>query len=121
MDGLSANEKQTGIIYAYLKKILSLSKQFKTNRFIFAVDSRKSKRREIYQQYKRKRTEQQTPEDKELNKIAFAQSDDLMNNILPSLGFKNIISLDGYEADDIIGKALNNQDRFIIASLDNDL
>lgn len=121
MEGLSADERKTGIIYAYIKFILSLSNKFKTNKFVFAVDSRKSKRREIYPQYKKKRYLDQTEEDKELNRLAFAQSDELMNEILPNLGFKNIIHLEGYEADDIIGKAINPNDEFIIISLDNDL
>lgn len=121
MNDLSVNEKQTGIIYAYLKKILELSNKFNTNKFVFALDSRKSKRREIYPDYKKKRTEDQTEEDRELNALAFAQSDDLMDNILPLLGFKNFPKLIGFEADDIIAKVLNNKDKFIVVSLDNDL
>ena len=121
MKDLSVNEKQTGIIYAYLKKILELSNKFKTNKFVFALDSRKSKRREIYPDYKKKRTEDQTEEDRELNALAFAQSDDLMDNILPSLGFKNFPKLIGFEADDIIAQSLNKKYKFIVVSLDNDL
>jgi len=121
MKDLSTGEKQTGIIYAYLKKILELSNKFKTNKFVFALDSRKSKRREIYPDYKKKRTEDQTEEDRLLNILAFAQSDDLMDNILPSLGFKNFIKLIGFEADDIIAQSLNKKYKFIVVSLDNDL
>ncbi len=121
MEGLSADERKTGVIYAYIKFILFLSNKFKTNKFVFAIDSRKSKRREIYPQYKKKRYLEQTEEDKELTNIAFKQSDKLINEILPDLGFKNTIMCEGYEADDIIGKVINKTDNFIIISLDNDL
>lgn len=122
MKGLSYKEKETGIIYAFLNKIISLAKHFKTNKFVFALDSRKSLRRDIYPGYKKKRHEDKTPEDIELNKLAFEQYDELKDKILPYLGFENLFMEEGFEGDDIFASCImNNEGNFVMVASDKDL
>lgn len=122
MKDLSSEEQETGVIFGFLNKIISLGKNLKSNKFVFALDSRDSLRREIYPTYKKKRKDDLTEEEKELNAKTFAQGDLLTEEILPFLGFKNIYRQDFYEGDDIIGSCvLNNHDDIILVASDGDL
>ena len=101
---LSYNGRETGIIFGFLKNILSLAKKFKTDKFIFCWDSPISHRKKIYPDYKKKRREQkdQSLEDKIARKSILFQRKELSDNILPALGFKNNFVQDGFEGDDIL-------------------
>lgn len=120
LSGLSHNEKQTGVIFGFLKTLLMLSQTLKSNKFIFAWDSSKSLRRDIYPNYK-KREEITDPEKIELEKISRPQFAILRRYILPKMGFNNNFYLNGYEADDIIASVIMDSDNSIIVSSDNDL
>lgn len=120
---LSFGGSSTGIIYGFLKKLISLSREIKPDQIVFAWDSKKSLRKKIYPNYKKKRQDK-TEKEKQLNEIAFTQFELLEKDILPKLGFKNIFSLEGYEADDIIGEVVNTTPNYIhkvIVSRDNDM
>lgn len=109
-------------MFGFLKQILSLSKKFETNKFIFTWDSRKSFRKDIYPTYKENRRKEQTPEEEQLYKIAFKQFHELRMKVLPKLGFKNNFIQTGLEADDIIAVVTQNHtNEFIIISADHDL
>jgi len=120
LKGLSHNEKQTGVIFGFLKTLLMLSQMLKSNKFIFAWDSSKSIRREIYPNYK-KREISDDPEKIELEKISRPQFAILRRHILPKIGFINNFYLEGYEADDIIASVVLENEDSIIVSSDNDL
>ena len=120
--GLSYQEKLVGVVFGFLRQILSIAKRFDTNQFIFCWDSHSRKRAQIYASYKANRHKDLTEEEKELNAIAYAQFDELRTTILPKLGFRNNFIAEGYEADDIIARIIkDNSYNFVIVSTDNDL
>ena len=118
---LSHDGSPTGVIYGFLIKILTLARDFKTNKFVFAWDSGKSFRRGIYPEYKNKDIEYSAEEVEEL-RHAKHQFADLRIDVLPRLGFKNIFIQTGLEADDIIASVvMNNEGNKIVVSDDRDL
>lgn len=123
LSGLSNEEIKTGIIFGIANYILQLGDKFNTNRFVFVFDSKTSDRRKIYPEYKIKRRKvEKTPEEEMIFKESFRQLDELKNEVLLSLGFKNVFWQEGKEADDIISKlSASNEHNFIIISNDNDL
>jgi len=122
MGDLSFEERKVGILFGFLRQILSIAKRFDTNQFIFCWDSRSRKRTQICPAYKANRHKELTKEEEELNTISYAQFDTLRTEILPKLGFKNNFIAEGYEADDIIAKVVkDNGYNFVIVSTDNDL
>lgn len=121
MGSLSSKEMPTGVIFSFLNTILSLAKLFKSKDFIFTFDSRRSLRKRIYSEYKSNRTEQPY-EIQELIKAMHPQREALQKEILPALGFKNIFSQSGLEADDIISVIVKDYDEdFVVISEDSDL
>lgn len=123
MGSLSWQEKKVGVIFGFLRQILSLAKLFKTNNFVFAWDSRQSLRMETFPDYKKSRRHKKSPEEEELDVIAYAQFDALRREILPDIGFVNNYMQEGYEADDIIASVVrsNPVDEISIVSTDEDL
>lgn len=119
---MSTEFYDTGVIYGFLKKMLEISKTFQTNQFLFAFDSKYSKRKEIYPEYKAKR-KQDIPEDiKLLNEKCYKQLLQLRTQVLPQIGFKNIFQVKGYEADDIIALLVKKyRDDYVVYSGDADL
>ncbi len=119
---LSTEYHDTGVIYGFLKKMLEIAKTFNTCHFIFTFDSKHSKRKEIYPEYKARRKDTLTEEMKELNVKCYKQLFQLRKEILPYIGFKNIFQVKGYEADDIIAYIVKNFiDDYIVYSGDADL
>lgn len=124
MGRLSYDGMETGIIYGFLKKVLSLAKQFKTNRFIFCWDHSKSYRSIVYPNYKKKRRLHLTPEEKDDRDVMLSQSMELQWKLLSTMGFMNSCIQSGYEADDLIGYwvyKLHGQYDLIVVSPDSDL
>lgn len=119
--GLSHNEMKTEVIFSFMNQIYSLAQYFNTNKFVFVWDSRESKRRKMYPDYK-KRKQEKTPEEIEFDNLTLPQFDKIRCEVLPALGFNNIFMQNGYEADDIIATiVMQHKDRFTIISRDNDL
>lgn len=114
---LSYQDTDTGVIYGFLRKVLFLAKELNPKMFLFAWDSRESKRREIYPDYKGNRKEK-----KEEFETVFKQATLLKEEILPKIGFENNFQQEGYEADDIIAKfCLHTNGTIYIVSTDQDL
>jgi DNA polymerase-1 len=122
-EGLSYHGDRTEIIFGVLKDILSLAKTFETSELVFCWDSKESKRRELFKDYKSNRHRNKSDEDHKADMIAFKQFDILRKSVLPWLGFSNVFYLDGYEGDDLIASVvMNNQDvTNVVISSDNDL
>jgi len=121
---LSFDEMKTEIIFNFLNQILELSIKFETDSFIFAWDSRKSKRAKLYPNYKWKRKEDKTEEEIQFNRMAYEQFHRLRREVLPALGFKNNFIQTGLEADDIIASICEQEygrHNSVIISRDNDL
>lgn len=122
---LSHEERGTGVVFGFINRVLSVAQEFKCRDFIFAWESpgrETLKRKVLYPGYKEKGGER-TPEEEELNNIAFPQFRELLFNALPDLGFKGQHWVPGYEADDVIAQVVkdNPRDEFIIVSRDEDL
>jgi len=130
---LSFEEMKTEIIFNFLNQVMSLAKRFETNYFAFCWDSRKSFRRDLYPDYKYKRKEDKTQEEKKFDSLAYTQFHRLRREVLPALGFKNNFIQTGLEADDIIASITRdiysrivintnpNRKDITIISRDNDL
>jgi len=115
------NDQDTNIIYGFLNQIKKLVHDFKTNKLVFCFDSPKSYRRLEYSGYKL-RDENKTPQEKENIKMAKLQFVELEEKILPAMGFKNIYSQPGYEADDLIAELCYRfPDDYIIITGDEDM
>lgn len=121
LKGLSTKEMQTGVSFGFLNTVLSLAERFHTNEFIFCFDSKRSVRKRIYPEYKANRKDPD-PEIKELISMMHPQREALQKEILPAIGFQNIFSQSGYEADDLIASIVMGFDEdFVVISRDNDL
>ena len=119
MPKLYSGDQGTGILFGFTRYLLALQKEFHFDQFIFCFDSRNSKRKEIYSEYKAQRNNFD-----ETRTLVYSQFDIIKNEILPKIGFKNLFETDGLEADDIIGslcESKNPDDEYIIISRDQDL
>ena len=123
MGDLSWNQKKVGVMFGVVRDILTLAKLFESNEFVFAWDSRSSRREKIFPEYKFQRRKEKTPEEEELDAIAYTQFDKLRTDIIPTMGFKNSFVQEGFEADDIIASLVlsNAGDTIHIISTDEDL
>jgi len=117
---LSYSEQKVGIVFGFLRKMLSISKTFDTPNFIFCWDSKKNKRKEIYPSYKTRSPISQ--EDYTFEKFAYKQFNELRMYTIPKFGFKNSFIQTGLEADDIMAIiSLTYDMEFVIVSGDKDL
>jgi DNA polymerase-1 len=124
MGYLSNEERKTGVIFGFMKQLLTLSNKMQSNDFIFCWDSRKSLRKKIYPEYKSNRNKNNgNPEDEQAKQDLFDQISEIRRTILPELGFNNNFIKTGYEADDLIAYTVlqNYYDPFTIVSTDQDL
>jgi DNA polymerase-1 len=119
---LSYEHMKTEIIFNFLQQLLSLTRKFEPKTIVFTWDSRKSHRKKIYPDYKAKDDAELTEEEKDFNDLSYKQFTQLKRDILPTLGFSNIFTQTGFEADDIIASiVLTEEDENIIVSADGDL
>ena len=123
---LSDGGSATGVVYGFLKDILTLRERFDTDKFIFCWDSGWSKRAEIYPEYKQNRKKKEfTKEEQEFDNAFRDQINALRFVYLPKIGYHNIFFQEGYEGDDIIAMAckslLCDLEEAVIVSADHDL
>ena len=117
-EGLSYHDIQTGVLYGFLARVLSLGQFFKTNNLIFCWDSKTSLRKKAFEGYKQKRQDNRTEEQKEKIRIAHKQFTLLRREILPAMGFRNCLIQKGLEADDVIAKTAEVElgDKIIVSA-----
>lgn len=127
MKGISLKHDNihTSIIFKFMQELNSLIKQFKSRKFAFCWDSEKSKRLDMYPEYKANRKDKSklTEDDLIYNRICFNQFELIRTDVLPSIGFKNVFFQEGYEGDDIIAAIAKNSNgnKIIIVANDHDL
>ena len=128
MGHLSYNGIETGVIFGFLKKILSMAKRFDTDDFIFCWDSGKGYRDLVYPNYKihrLKKRESYTQSEVEEYHSLLSQSEELYKTVLLNLGFMNNFRQRMYEADDLLAywanKLRNKQNRTIMVTSDVDM
>lgn len=116
---LSYGNQETGIIYSFFNQILHLCKMQQAAHIAFCWDSRQSRRKLIFPEYKSNRTKT----DPQLLR-ALKQFTKLRKEVLPRLGFANVFHFTGFEADDLIASICANkslEQECIIMSGDQDL
>lgn len=121
---LTYNDFSTGVIFGFWEQVRTICQELDSNKALFFFDSKYSKRKAIFPEYKDKRGTDLTPEEKEQLDIMRAQVLLLRREILPTLGFPTFLQR-GFESDDLMAQAAweiseMNQKAFIITS-DNDL
>lgn len=113
------------LIPMVLRDISYAVEKFGVDAYVFAFDSVKSKRAEIYAAYKMNRKKEEVSQEEKLDWVAFRERlITFRDDVLPSLGYKNIFRVEGYEADDIIAKVCEDKrlnDSVVIVSSDKDL
>lgn len=128
MGGLSYQGIPTGVIYGVLAELLRLEGEFATANMAFCFDRRGSVRAKAEPTYKAKRREEWKKWDEEKQKSyrdLRKQVTQLRMKILKNIGYTNIFSQKGYEADDIIAACTKNlrkrNKRVIIVTGDKDM
>lgn len=125
--GLSSGNTPTGVIYGFLKTVIALQESFNTDKVIFCWDSKSSKRKELYPEYKKKRSQKYkewTEEEAEFEAEFRQQMAMLRSCYLKVIGYRNVFCQKGYEGDDIMAsicKDLPNTSEAIIITTDKDL
>ena len=105
---LSYNNMQTGIIYGFVRRLLSMAIKFETTDFIFCWDDHITHRHKDYPEYKQKRKKvkekdmEEDPAYEQAIKSLRAQMILLKFQCLPTMGFMNNFLLELYEADDLL-------------------
>ena len=122
---LSHNKIATGIIYGFLLKLQLLIRTAHPDLVVFALDSKQSKRKDMYPNYKENRKANKTPQEIKFDQIAYDQFNIITQYVLPTLGYRNNFKVKGLEADDIIASICKTYSdkgfEIIIASNDGDL
>ncbi len=134
--GVAERQKEIilSVIQGFLIQLRKLSHRYGTNRFIFAWDTKPYHRTKLFPEYKSKRASEGRAKHErrispwgpppQLKKPVF---DLLQKKILPKIGFKNIFSKEGYEADDIIASIVQTYSKhvpygsLVVISSDKDL
>jgi 5'-3' exonuclease len=99
---ISSREKNTFIIYGFLFKLNALRHKTKSDIVVYALDSKTSLRRKLYADYKKKRREDKTAKQIELDNLAFPQFQEIIDYVLPTLGCMNVFGEEGFESDEFL-------------------
>lgn len=124
---LSHNEVGTGILYGFVRDMLSYQDHHSTTNIAFCFDSNVSCRKVVYPGYKSSREEKKKAapaEEQKLHKSMYNQIRLLSSEFLPGIGYKNVFWHEGFEADDLIGSIVRNKtekQELVIVSADKDL
>lgn len=129
---LSYEDQPTGVIYGFLRNLSRLQSNFNTSRLIFCFDYGPTYRENLgvgYKEIRRQKHREAPEEERLLVEEMREQMDKLRTTHLKKLGFKNVLSFKGYEADDLIGSIIKTNlyrmdkhqyDRAVIVSSDKD-
>jgi 5'-3' exonuclease len=122
------------VIQGFLVQLRKLAYRYSTNRFIFAFDAKPYHRTKLFPDYKSKRaSEGRAKHERRISKwgpppqLKEPIFDLIQNKVLPKIGFKNIFSKEGYEADDIIASIVKTYSKhvpygsLVVISTDKDL
>lgn len=118
----------TGTIFGVLRDIIQLQDTFSTSKCVFAFDSKgpglRHKILPTYKSSRRERYQEESDEERAARNDFHEQIGLLRSRYLPSAGFRNVFSADGFEADDIIASLAARapaQEEMVIISSDQDL
>lgn len=118
---LIADGNNTGVIYSFIRKVISLARTHNPDDIVFTWDGGRKVRRDIFEDYSNKKRAEKTPEEKVIDNCAFDQFNTLRTEVLPMLGFENNFLVKHYEADDIIASIVYGySDKHDITMITND-
>jgi DNA polymerase-1 len=117
--------RPTGVLFGFLRGLSILAEQHATHNFVFCFDQGEGVRKKVYPNYKSNQKKTfLLKEDEEAHFAMRKQVEKLKDKHLPALGFKNVFSQDGYEADDLIAAICKSKytvdDEVVIVSADKD-
>lgn len=115
----------TGVLFGFFASILDFQREFQTKHLVFCFDRRGSVRQKLFPDYKlKRRTKTYTPEEQMMYAGMHKQITALRRVYLPQIGYRNVFSQKGYEADDVIASVCHNLpdgDEAIVVSSDEDM
>jgi DNA polymerase-1 len=120
--GLEFDGMPTGILFAFVRDLRTMSDLHQADRVVIAFDTGFSHRKKLNAHYKSSRV--YTPEEEEEMRAFHKEMDRLRDEILPALGYKNVWQSNGFEADDLIAAGcatLADHEEGVIVTADNDL
>lgn len=119
---LTHKEKPTFLIYGFLLKLNFLLRKTRADIVVHALDSQTSKRKHIYAEYKSNR-QNKTQQMISLDELAYPQFDEIEQYVLPTIGYRNLFEVEGFEADDVIGSVCKKEKgrQIIICTSDQDM
>lgn len=104
---LTHKGRPTGVIYGFFNQVMAIQQRFRTHRIAFCFDDGDPHRLAVMPTYKESRHKRVVPKDEaKQRKSLHRQIEDLKHDILPSIGFRNVLFSAGYEADDIIASVV---------------
>jgi len=125
---LSFGGTPTTIIYLFLKDLIGLQDKFRTRNLLFCFDSKTSKRKKLYPEYKSNRHKKELTDEEFEFEMAFQyQVVQLRKKYLPEIGYRNIYQMKGLEADDIMASLASDftkpkpENNAILITADHDL
>lgn len=123
MRGLTYEGVPTAVTFGVLRDVLYFRDLFQPSQFLFCFDVGPSKRKEIYPDYKENRSTPSDPEQAAMRKAVHGHLRVLMDDVLPELGYANIVGLHGYESDDLMAAVCGKytQQAMVIVSADHDM
>lgn len=125
MPPLEHNGQRTEAIYGFLRSLADLTEIFTGHTPVFCFDLGKPKRMLALPGYKASRivSKKKAEGTPRCNSFLRDQCQRLRKEVLPRLGFRNVFTEPGYEADDMIASAVgqtDSEDLCVIVSSDKD-
>lgn len=114
---------RTGIIYGFFNQFFKITEKINPDLILFFWDSKKSKRKKIFPDYKYKDQQNISEYEHEEWRHAYAQFKQLRKIILPQIGLCNNFIQSGYESDDLLARYVmdHSEDENCIVTGDDDL
>lgn len=116
---------RTGVLFGFFRDLIVLHEEFSNCRTAFCFDHGGSVRKSVFPGYKSSREKQKASQNKkevQEEKQFYRQVNNLRDVHLLEIGYNNVFSQPGYEADDLIASVIGSFDgEIIIVSADQDL
>lgn len=107
-------DMESAMLHQIFAKLKLAMRTARTNKIIFCCDSATSIRKGLFPEYKGRRTKD---EDFIRYKDFFMY---VQNEVIPSMGFSNVLEAEGLEADDIIASIAKSENKLPILILSDD-
>lgn len=121
----ASSENSMDVTEMFLRDILFLNELHAPDGFAFCFDKGRQKRQEIFPDYKKPRQMKFLTTNEIKEKLKVGRQIEHLCEILPAMGFVNVFSEEGYEADDLIASTCQTAEvcklDVLIVSTDKDL